>query len=155
MSDSFLERPDTVVPNEEDVRMAEESSRRLAGLKARLRKSLSLHVASDQAEEVIPIPSSVFRLLSEILTNMAMGNAVTIVPSHAELTTQQAADILNVSRPHVIHLIEANQLPHRMVGTHRRVLFCDLMAYKQRNDQSRVTALEELAKQAQELGMGY
>jgi excisionase family DNA binding protein len=93
--------------------------------------------------------------LLEILNQMAQGNAVTIIPIHAELTTQQAADVLNVSRPFVIKLIEDKALPCKMVGTHRRVLFSDLMAYKRAIDAERLKVLDELAAQAQELGMGY
>jgi excisionase family DNA binding protein len=86
---------------------------------------------------------------------MAQRNAVTLIPVHAELTTQQAAELLNVSRPFVIKLIEDKVLPCKMVGTHRRVLFSDLMQYKQTIDAERLKVLEELAAQAQELGMGY
>ena len=155
MSESLLDRPDTFVPDETDAKVAEESSRRMSAMKVRKRKSLSLRIEADGQEESIPVPASLFRLLQDILTNMAQGNAVTLVPTHAVMTTQQAADILNVSRPFVIQLIESRQLPHRMVGTHRRVLISDLMDYKRRNERDRLKTLEELAAQAQELDMGY
>ncbi len=92
---------------------------------------------------------------TDLLVNLARGNAITIVPTHAELTTQQAADILNVSRPFVIQLIDTNQLPHRMVGTHRRVLFQDVLDFKIRNREARMKILKELTAQAQELDTGY
>ena len=96
-----------------------------------------------------------FKLLLEILAQMANGKSVTVVPVQAEFTTQQAADLLNVSRPFLIELLEAGALPHRKVGSHRRVRFDDLRRYKQSDDSKRQTVLDQLAAQAQELGMGY
>jgi excisionase family DNA binding protein len=90
-----------------------------------------------------------------ILTNLAKGNVVSIVPADAELTTRQAAELLNVSRPFVIQLVESQQLPCRMVGTHRRIRYQDVMDYKARNESARLEVLAELAREAQELNMGY
>jgi excisionase family DNA binding protein len=101
------------------------------------------------------VPKEAFELLLEILAQMANGNAVTIVPVQAEFTTQQAADFLNVSRPFLVALLEENALPHRKVGTHRRVRFEDLLRYRQADEARRQSVLEKLAAQAQELGMGY
>jgi len=112
-----------------------------------------LRIQEDQAE--ITIPGAAFDLLLEILGQMANGNAVSIVPVHAELTTQQAADLLNVSRPHLVQLLESGAIPHRRVGTHRRVRFGDVMTYKRRDDARRREVMDQLAAEAQELELGY
>ena len=91
----------------------------------------------------------------DILAELAEGNAVKVVSVHAELTTQEAADILNVSRPHLVKLLEEGALPFHRIGKHRRVRFADLMQFKARRDQASEEAMAALAKQAQELGMGY
>ncbi|WP_437203363.1 helix-turn-helix domain-containing protein [Planctomicrobium sp. SH664] len=158
MASTLIDFPETVTPTEADSRLAEASSRQLVKLLSgkRAKKSFDLRIEPDGGpEERIAIPLSAFKLLSDILTEMGKGNAVTLIPVHAELTTQQAADILNVSRPFLVDLLEKGTLPFRKVGTHRRILFRDLMEYKQQVDKDRLKALEELAAQAQELKMGY
>lgn len=84
---------------------------------------------------------------------MAAGEGVTVIPSHAELTTQQAADILNVSRPYLIKLLEAGAIEHRLVGKHRRVRLSSLMAYQREDDQKRRRAADELSSLTQEMGL--
>ena len=146
-----------VIPTAEAAEAAGASLRDLACLRAGqgLRQAcLSLDLEDGQRASV-PIPASVLELLQGILVQMAQGNAVTLVPVHAELTTQQAADLLNVSRPFLIERLEQGEISFRKVGTHRRIRLVDLMAYKHAIDQQRAAALDELAAQAQELGMGY
>jgi len=138
-----------VVPDEQDSELAKIASRALA----RGRNS-PIKVHMDDGSE-LTLPRVVTALLVSLLTEMANGNAVTLIPVHAELTTQEAANLLNVSRPHLIRLLESGKIPYHMTGTHRRVLFTDLQDYKRQFEQGRRAALDELAKQAQELGMGY
>lgn len=134
----------------QDAALARESSRRLSPF-----TDHNLRVQVAETKELIELPAAAVRLLVELLSEMAEGNAVTLMPIHAELTTQQAADLLGVSRPFLIGLLENNDIPHRKVGTHRRVLFHDLMTYKQRIDDQRHASLDELTAQAQSLDMGY
>jgi excisionase family DNA binding protein len=144
-----------VLPDENDRELAKQSSRSLSGhLRDRTEAHLSL-IEKGQAVEQIVLPRAALRLLIDLLAEMGRGNAVTLIPIHAELTTQRAADLINVSRPFLIQLLDQGRIPFRKVGTHRRVLFKDLMAYKQAIDRKRSEALDELAKQAQEHGMGY
>jgi len=142
--------PEPMVPNEEERQIALESSRYLADIE----KQGPLKIKIDDSE-AITIPASAIRLLQYILAQMAEGNAVALSPLQAELSTQQAANLLNVSRPYIVSLLDSGKIPHHKVGTHRRVLFADLMAYKKTSDLKRRKALKKLAEQAQELGMGY
>src|SRR5579859_7495842 len=135
MAPLLRDRPEFLTPSAVDTQLAQESSRQLAKIRAAKKDSVRVVVqAEGRPEETVAIPLAAFRLLTDILTEMAKGNAVTLIPVHAELTTQQAADLLNVSRPHLIELLEKRVIPFRKVGTHRRVLFQDVMAYKRKND---------------------
>lgn len=153
MPTTLADYPETVTPTEADTRLALESGPRLSRLAARRRQSLKVRV--DQDDEAISIPMSAVRLLADILAQMAKGNAVTLVPANAELTTQQAADLLNVSRPFLIEQLEKGTIPFRKVGTHRRILFSDLTAYKRSIDRNRLKALEALGALDQQHGLGY
>jgi excisionase family DNA binding protein len=146
---SDLKAYDPVVPTQAETRMAEESGRILA---AHARGELRVQLDDGQT---LVLPQSVARLLTHILTEMAEGNAVTMIPIHAEMTTQEAADFLNVSRPHLISLLEKREIPFHKVGTHRRVRFQDVQDYKDRLTANRSQALDDLARVSQELGMGY
>ena len=143
-----------VSPSEQDAKVAQESSRRLSQFAKHDRLTLQLP-QKDHKTETIELPRAVVGLLMRILTEMAEGNAITLMPIHAELTTQQAASILGVSRPFLIKQMKENKIPYRQIGTHRRVRFQDLLEYKNRIDASRAKVLEDLAAEAQELNMGY
>jgi excisionase family DNA binding protein len=144
---------ETISPSEVDAVLAKESSRRLAARKLGKRAGVSLRL-DDEGEPVV-VPASAVRLLLHLLTEMAQGNAVTLIPTHAELSTQQAADLLHVSRPYLVKLLDEGKIPSRAVGRYRKVRFDDLMAYKRKDDEARARVLDQLAADAQELGMGY
>lgn len=154
MSTFALQHQDAFAPTDHDRTLARRSSRDLSRFLG-VDRDLKLRVEDQDAPTEVVIPPSAVRFLVELLSEMARGNAVTLIPVHAELTTQQAAELLNVSRPSLIKLLEDGEIPHRRVGSHRRILFRDLMAYKCRIDAARRKSLDELAEQAQELGMGY
>jgi excisionase family DNA binding protein len=103
--------------------------------------------------EVIKLPESVFYVLRQVVQFMMRGKAVTIVPVNKELTTQEAADILNVSRPYLVKLLEEGKIPYGMVGTHRRIRFSDLMEYKRQREAERSRRLTELAQMSEDLGL--
>lgn len=109
-------------------------------------------VVEDDDEELV-VPRGAVELLARILAHMAAGRGVSVVPRHAELTTQQAADLLNVSRPYLIGLLNAGEIDYRRVGRHRRVLMASLVDYMRRDDVRRRDAADELAALNQELGL--
>lgn len=146
----------TALPDAKEMAAAVESSRQLAAfLSTKLETQRIELVGETQHREIVELPTFALRLLGEILSELALGNAVRVVPIHAELTTQEGADILNVSRPHLIKLLDEGALPHTKTGRHRRIKFADLMAYKEQRDDASRAAMDELAAQAQALGMGY
>jgi excisionase family DNA binding protein len=165
-----LEHFSSVAPTPDDVTIAREASKRLEELRAGVATE-TVGEASDEAlasvlrlaadirggrkSQTIPLPASVVRLVVTILHEMAKGKAVALLPCGAELTTEQAAQILNVSRPFVSKLVDEGKLPARKVGRNRRIRLEDLMAYKKQDDAARQKALADLAAMSQELDMGY
>jgi len=108
---------------------------------------------SEAAVEPITIPANIFRTIIKMLVEMGNGNAVAVVPVSAELTTQQAADLLNVSRPHLIKLLNEKVLPFRMVGTHRKLLAKDVLNYREKIVHERRAALTKMVELDEEFGL--
>lgn len=141
-----------IAPSEQDINLAARSSRLLA---AHLDRGDIIRLRLDNSDQDITLPPSALRLLKQILDQFEQGNAVALTTVNTELTTQQAADLLGVSRPYVVKLLEQGELPFRKVGVRRRLQLHDVLIYKQQQDQHRRQALDELTQQAQELDMGY
>lgn len=114
-----------------------------------------MRVTDTDEEQSIELPARAVALLVDILDTMASGRNITLIPENIELTTVQAADVLNVSRPFLIKLLEEGNIPYRKVGKHRRIRMEDVMAYKTAIDTERETVLDELVAEAQEMNMGY
>ncbi|OGT44745.1 MAG: hypothetical protein A3E82_01110 [Gammaproteobacteria bacterium RIFCSPHIGHO2_12_FULL_38_11] len=146
---------DFVMPDKRETDLASESSRILASSMTSKKNAPVMHIAVNGKEKTVIVPLSAFKLLIDILTQMAEGNAVTVTAVNAELTTQEAADLLNVSRPYLVGLLDDKKIPYRKVGTRRKVLAKDILAYKKNIDEQRMKTLDELAKESQDLNLGY
>ena len=118
---------------------------------------LNLKVENAENGELVSVPAFLQELIQQVIGEIARGNSLTIIANEKEISTTEAADILEVSRQHLIELLESGELPipFRRVGKHRRLRAEDILAYKQKIDQQRLNALEALAEQAQELKLGY
>lgn len=147
--------PDLALP---DDAVTAEASQALEGLAGFLRSHPTPSarvalVADDEERTDVVVPAEVVRLLIDMLEHLSRGDAVTVAPVHAELTTQQAADLLNVSRPHVVKLLERGEIPHRRVGNRRKVRLVDVMTYRRMDEKRRHAALDELTREAEEMGL--
>lgn len=145
---------DPTIPTDHDARLAREASRVLdasAADEGALR--VRLVETGDAPPATLELPAAAARLLKELLREMGAGHAVTLVPIEAEITTQQAADLLNVSRPYVVGLVEQGKLPARMVGPQRRVRLADVLTYKTESQTKARAALREMVAIDQELGL--
>jgi excisionase family DNA binding protein len=143
-----------VRPSDADVHLARASSSKLGRVKGR-KGAVTVTVGSDRDAEDAVIPEIAFQLLQKILEELALGHAVALAPLEREVSTQTAADVLNVSRPHLVKLLESGKMPFKKTGTHRRIRLSDVLEYKARMDADADRAYSALVEQAQELGMGY
>jgi excisionase family DNA binding protein len=142
-----MEALKTIAPDDSEVAAAGALLRHLEGLDA------ALLVAGGEDAERLELPDTALRLLIQVLAHIANGDGVAVVPVRAELTTQQAAELLQVSRPHVVKLLDEQTIPSRKVGTHRRVMLTDVLAYRDAADAKRRTTLAELTREADDLGL--
>lgn len=146
---------DLAIPDDETTASAADAAEALA---THLRRHPTpsgrvVLVVDDAPETKVSVPAPAFKLLIDVLDELAKGNAVTVAPVHKELTTQQAAELLNVSRPYFISLLEAGALPYRKVGTHRRVRLADVLAYQKADEGQRRERQRALTREAEELGL--
>jgi excisionase family DNA binding protein len=133
------------LPTDDEITQAKEASRQLARMLPEGQLPLRL-VTENNRHEMISIPPGAVRLFMDVLTQLGQGRGVTILPEKVELTTQEVADYLNVSRPYVVKLIDSGKLAARMVGTRRRVAFEDLVRFDQDDCKLRRAALDEVAR---------
>lgn len=142
----------TAVAGQEPILASEDERAALVSIERSLRAEGQARLIAPDGTST-PVPLSLVTVLLESVRQLSEGNAVAILPVMQELTTQQAADLLNASRPHVVAVLEGGEMPHHKVGTHRRVYLRDLLDYKQRRDRKRRGALQTLVDDAQDLGI--
>lgn len=149
-----MSMPAFQLPNEHQMAEAQAAVDALRRLPLDSERQLQV-VSRDSRSDIVTLPREMLGFLTRLLAHIANGHAVTLIPVEAELTSQQAADLLGVSRPYLVKLLDEDVIPHHKVGRHRRVRANDLLVYKQRRDAEARKAADELTAQAQELGMGY
>jgi excisionase family DNA binding protein len=148
--------PTRTLPTSGEVALAQASGRAISSYLQTHAETQQIKIVDDKGQgHTVHVPVSALRLLVDVLTAIGEGHAVSIIPIHAELTTQEAADVLNVSRPFLVQLLEQGKIQFHKIGTHRRVRYQDVIAYKEQIDVERSKALDALTEQAQELDMGY
>lgn len=142
------------LPTPADVEQAKISSRTLSKYADVDRVQLAIRGCNGESDDLV-LPGHVLQILLDVLSEMSKGNAISLIPHHQELSTQEAANLLNVSRPFLVGLLEKGEIPFRKVGAHRRVLLRDVLGYKESTDILRAQALDDLAALSQGEGMGY
>lgn len=148
--------PNSTFPNSKETELAKEARDKLVPLFQKKESIIEFEIIKGNGEkEKIQVPSTAFVFFFEILKQMANGNTVTVIPQHAQLTTQEAANFLNVSRPFLIKLLEKEKIPYKKVGSHRRIKFVDILKYKNALMDESKKIREDLTNDAQNLDLGY
>jgi excisionase family DNA binding protein len=143
------------LPTERESALARSAALQLAGQFPEGETAKLLVLSPEKPNEPLELPAEALRLLLDALARMGEGAAVTLTPVHPELTTQEAADLLNVSRPYLIKLLDAGEIPFRKIGMHRRIPTQQLLNYREKVRAASDKALDDLVAEAQELGLGY
>jgi len=112
-----------------------------------------LRLGDGPEETQVLVPTTAFAVFATMLAELAAGHTLTVAQAQTELTTQQAADLLDVSRPYLIGILNKGEIPHRRVGNRRKILLADLLAYRLRDDDRRKAILDDLTAEAQEMGL--
>lgn len=142
------------LPTLDEIDEAKQSCRTLSKYADSDRVKMSIEGCNGEADDIV-LPGHVMQILLDVLSEMSKGNAITLMPHNQEVSTQEAANILNVSRPFLVKILEENQIPFHKVGAHRRVRLQDVLSYKQSIDEKRASTLDELSELSQSEGMGY
>ncbi len=142
--------------NSEDVELAKLASQELSAIVETNGAGQSVSVVDKSGVmHEVNIPVSAWNLIIEVLTQLGNGNSVSITPIQAELTTQEGADMLNMSRPSFIKLLDSEAIPYSRTGNRRKISFIELHNYKNRQEAARLATLAELSVLDQKLDMGY
>ena len=150
MDRTFVSGTESGIPSDRDALLAGRAGRKLG---AWVEGTDPVPARFGATAETVDLPTPAVRLLKAILDQMAHGNGVALTPLHAELTTRQAAGLLQVSRTHLVQLLDDGRIPCRKVGAHRRVRTEDILAYRRETEFRRREALDELTARDQELGL--
>ena len=142
------------IPTQADVEQAKVSSRTLSKYTDVDRVNLTLRGSNGESDDLV-LPGQVLQILLNVLSEMSKGNAISLISHHQEISTQEAANLLNISRPFLVGLLEKDEIPFRKVGTHRRVLLTDVIAYKEQTYARSIQALDELTALSQDEYTGY
>ncbi len=146
----------TTLPNAQEIAMAKLGSQELSAVIESNGEAQQINIIDKSGNtHEVTLPSSVLSMMIEMMTQLSQGNSVNITPIHAELTTQEAADLLNMSRPTLIKLLDSGDIPFYRTGNRRKVPFSDVIKYKENLEVDRLSTLDELSALDQEMGMGY
>ncbi|GAB3477354.1 helix-turn-helix domain-containing protein [Azotobacter salinestris] len=150
-----MNRLQETLPSAAEAALAKLCSQELSAIIETRAETQTLSISDPKGGRSVNIPVSALRLLVDVLTELGEGNSVRLVPVHAELTTQEAADLLNMSRPTLIKLLDEEAIPYHRAGNRRKVKFADLRIYQEKLEQERLAALAELSALDRALGLGY